>query len=76
MILNKEDASYTFLVELDRSIDNILIQSDTPVELLDVEGNNAVMSLSTCDPTEGNFVLATYRCQVICTLHLLPSMSM
>ncbi|XP_001603197.1 Bardet-Biedl syndrome 7 protein homolog [Nasonia vitripennis] len=63
MSLNKEDASYTFLVELDRSIDNILIQSDTPIELLDVEGNNAVMSLSTCDPLENNFVLATYRCQ-------------
>ena len=65
MTLNKEDASYTFLVELDRSIDNILIQSDTPIELLDVEGNNAVMSLSTCDPNEGNFALVTYRCQVI-----------
>lgn len=65
MMLNKEDATYTFLVELDRSIDNILIQSDTPIELMDVEGNNAVLSLSTCDPRDGNFVLATYRCQVI-----------
>ncbi|XP_011498445.1 PREDICTED: Bardet-Biedl syndrome 7 protein homolog [Ceratosolen solmsi marchali] len=63
LILNKEDASYTLLVELDRSIDNILIQSDTPIELLDVEGNNAVMSLSTCNHDDGNFLLATYRCQ-------------
>ncbi|XP_014209143.1 Bardet-Biedl syndrome 7 protein homolog [Copidosoma floridanum] len=63
LTLNKEGASYLFTVELDRSIDNVLIQSDTPIELLDVEGNNAVMSLSTCDPNEGNFVLATYRCQ-------------
>lgn len=65
MSLNKEDASYTLLVELDRSIDNILIQSDTPIDMLDVEGNNAVMSRSSCDPNEGNFALVTYRCQVM-----------
>ncbi|XP_076245292.1 BBSome complex member BBS7 isoform X2 [Calliopsis andreniformis] len=64
MILNKEDASYSLSVELDTPIDNILIQSDTPIELLDVESNSAVVSLSMCNPREGNFVLATYRCQV------------
>ena len=64
MILNKEDASYSLSVELDTPIDNILIQSDTPIELLDVESNSAVASLSTCDPKDGNYVLATYRCQV------------
>ncbi|XP_060829657.1 Bardet-Biedl syndrome 7 protein homolog isoform X1 [Bombus pascuorum] len=64
MILNREDASYSLSIELDTPIDNILIQSDTPIELLDVESNSAVISLSTCNPREGNFVLATYRCQV------------
>ncbi|XP_033176452.1 Bardet-Biedl syndrome 7 protein homolog isoform X2 [Bombus impatiens] len=64
MILNREDASYSLSIELDTPIDNILIQSDTPIELLDVESNSAVVSLSTCNPREGNFVLATYRCQV------------
>ncbi|XP_029044222.1 Bardet-Biedl syndrome 7 protein homolog [Osmia bicornis bicornis] len=64
IILNKEDASYSLSVELDTPIDNILIQSDTPIELLDVESNSAVVSLSTCNPREGNFVLATYRCQI------------
>ncbi|XP_031830282.1 BBSome complex member BBS7 isoform X2 [Nomia melanderi] len=64
MVLNKEDASYLFSIELDTPIDNILVQSDTPIELLDVESNSAVMSLSACNPREGNFVLATYRCQV------------
>ncbi|XP_058807085.1 Bardet-Biedl syndrome 7 protein homolog [Phymastichus coffea] len=63
MTLNKEDASYSLVIELDRSIDNILIQSDTPIDMLDVEGNNAVMSRSSCDPNEGNFALVTYRCQ-------------
>lgn len=64
MILNKEEASYSLSIELDTPIDNILVQSDTPIELLDVESNSAVVSLSTCNPREGNFVLATYRCQV------------
>lgn len=64
MVLNKADTSYSLIVELDSAIDNVLIQSDAPIELLDVESNNAVASLSTCDPKEGNYVLATYRCQV------------
>ncbi|CAK9818413.1 Bardet-Biedl syndrome 7 protein [Anthophora quadrimaculata] len=64
MVLLKEDASYSLSVELDTPIDNILIQSDTPIKLLDVESNSAVLSLSACNPREGNFVLATYRCQV------------
>ncbi|XP_047367653.1 Bardet-Biedl syndrome 7 protein homolog isoform X1 [Vespa velutina] len=64
MALYEEDASYSLSVELDTSIDNILIQSDTPIVLLDVENNSAVVSLSVCNPKEGNFVLATYRCQI------------
>ncbi|XP_043478026.1 Bardet-Biedl syndrome 7 protein homolog isoform X2 [Leptopilina heterotoma] len=64
MALNKADTSYSLSVELDTAIDNVLIQSDAPIELLDVESNNAVASLSICDPNEGNYVLATYRCQI------------
>ncbi|EGI57203.1 Bardet-Biedl syndrome 7 protein [Acromyrmex echinatior] len=64
MDLHKEDASYSLSVELDASIDNILIQSDTPIDLLETENNSAVVSLSACNPTEGNFLLATYRCQI------------
>ncbi|KYM83198.1 Bardet-Biedl syndrome 7 protein [Atta colombica] len=64
MELHKEDASYSLSVELDASIDNILIQSDTPIDLLETENNSAVVSLSACNPIEGNFLLATYRCQI------------
>lgn len=67
MVLNKEDASYSLSIELDTPIDNILVQSDTPVKLLDVESNSAVVSLSACNPRDGNFILATYRCQVSIT---------
>ncbi|XP_046429683.1 Bardet-Biedl syndrome 7 protein homolog isoform X3 [Neodiprion fabricii] len=64
MLINKENASYTLSIELETSIDNILLQSDTPVDLLDVESNSAVASLSACDHKSGNYVLATYRCQI------------
>ncbi|XP_044019178.1 Bardet-Biedl syndrome 7 protein homolog isoform X2 [Aphidius gifuensis] len=63
MNLDRESASYGLSIELDSPIDNILIQSDIPVELLD-ESKSSVMSLSTCDAHKGNFVLATYRCQI------------
>jgi len=61
--LSHEDASYTLSIEVQMPIDTILLQSDVPVDLLDVEKNSAVVSYSTCDPESGNFLLATYRCQ-------------
>ena len=39
----------------------MLLHSDVPVDLLDVEKNSAVVSYSSCRPEEGNFLLATYR---------------
>ncbi|XP_056011341.1 Bardet-Biedl syndrome 7 protein homolog isoform X4 [Ostrea edulis] len=62
-VLNREDASYTLSLELQLPIDNVLLQSDVPIDLLDVEKNSAVVSYSACVPEEGNFLLATYRCQ-------------
>ncbi|KAK6626098.1 hypothetical protein RUM43_006402 [Polyplax serrata] len=62
--LHREDASYTLSIEVQTSVDNILIQSDVPVDLLDIEKNSAVVSFSECNPADGNFLLATYRCQV------------
>ncbi|XP_076319591.1 BBSome complex member BBS7-like isoform X4 [Tachypleus tridentatus] len=61
--LNHEDASYLLTIEVQTAIDNVLIQSDVPVDLLDSERNSAVVSYSACDPENGNFLLATYRCQ-------------
>ncbi|XP_013079429.2 Bardet-Biedl syndrome 7 protein homolog isoform X1 [Biomphalaria glabrata] len=62
-VLNKDDASYSLSLELQSPIDNILLQSDVPVDLLDIEKNSAVVSYSACNPEDGNFLLATYRCQ-------------
>ncbi|XP_048589295.1 Bardet-Biedl syndrome 7 protein homolog [Nematostella vectensis] len=61
--LNRDDASYTLSIEVQIPIDNVLLQSDVPIDLLDVDKNSAVVSYSACDVENGNFLLATYRCQ-------------
>ncbi|PSN57277.1 hypothetical protein C0J52_02560 [Blattella germanica] len=45
-----EDASYSLTIEVQTAIDNVLIQSDVPVDLLDVDRNSAVVSYSACEP--------------------------
>ncbi len=47
--LNKDDASYTLSIEVQIAIDNVLLQSDVPIDLLDVDKNSAVVSYSSCD---------------------------
>jgi Bardet-Biedl syndrome 7 protein len=64
MTLCREDAAYSLTLEVQTAIDNVLIQSDVPIDLLDVERNSAVVSYSTCEPGSGNYLLATYRCQM------------
>ena len=48
--LGQSDASYNLSLELQTAIDNVLLQSDVPIDLLDVEKNSAVVSYSACDP--------------------------
>ncbi|XP_068596580.1 Bardet-Biedl syndrome 7 protein [Brachionichthys hirsutus] len=63
--LCQDDASYSLTLEVQTPIDNLLLQSDVPIDLLDVDKNSAVVSFSECDSEQpnGNFLLATYRCQ-------------
>uniref|UniRef100_A0A9J2PPS3 Ciliary BBSome complex subunit 2 middle region domain-containing protein n=1 Tax=Ascaris lumbricoides TaxID=6252 RepID=A0A9J2PPS3_ASCLU len=61
--LDKSLACYMLSIELIVPIDYILLQSDVGVELLDVEKNSAVVSMTTPDEKSGNALLATYRCQ-------------
>ncbi|CAB4066898.1 BBS7 [Lepeophtheirus salmonis] len=63
LVLSQADASYVLSLEIQTSIDNVLLQSEVPLDLLDVEKNSAVVSYSTCDPESGNVLLTTYRCQ-------------
>ena len=48
LTLNQTDASYMLSIECQTAIDNILLHSDVPVDLLDVEKNSAVVSYSSC----------------------------
>ncbi|KAK2563629.1 Bardet-Biedl syndrome 7 protein [Acropora cervicornis] len=47
--LNRDDASYALTIEVQIPIDNVLLQSDVPIDLLDVDKNSAVVSYSACD---------------------------
>lgn len=47
--LNRDDASYTLSIEVKAAIDNVLLQSDVPIDLLDTEKNSAVVSYSASD---------------------------
>jgi Bardet-Biedl syndrome 7 protein len=60
-VLNKELACYTLSLELVVPIEYVLLQSDVNVELIDVERNSAVISLTP--PESENQLLAVYRCQ-------------
>ncbi|KAF5285041.1 hypothetical protein FQR65_LT02353 [Abscondita terminalis] len=64
MVQSKEDASYILTLEVPTAIDNVLLQSNVPVDLLDVEKNSAVVSFSEAEPQNNNYLLATYRCQI------------
>ena len=59
--LNRDDASYTLSIEVQVAIDNVLLQSDVPIDLLDVDKNSAVVSYSACDSEVNYRVLIMYR---------------
>ncbi|KAG2466262.1 BBS7 protein, partial [Polypterus senegalus] len=66
--LCRDDASYSLILEVQTAIDNVLLQSDVPIDLLDVDKNSAVVSFSGCDSEElqvheGNidFLIPEYR---------------
>lgn len=49
MSLSQEDASYTLSIEIAAPIEFVLVQCDVPIELMDIEKNTAVVSLSKSD---------------------------
>lgn len=64
MTLSQDDASYSLSIEIPAPIEFVLLQCNAPIKLLDVEKSTAVVSFSKCDTTDGNHLLATYRCQI------------
>ncbi|CEF66990.1 Bardet-Biedl syndrome 7 protein [Strongyloides ratti] len=63
--LNKELACYTLTIELVLPIDFVVLQCNVNVELMDVDKNLSVVSLTNTSifPEHGNALLASYRCQ-------------
>ncbi|XP_026479274.1 Bardet-Biedl syndrome 7 protein homolog [Ctenocephalides felis] len=64
LVLSREDACYSLSLEAPTALDFVLIQSDVPIDLLDSPDTTAVVSKSECEPGSGNYLLATYRCQL------------
>jgi len=67
-ILTPSDASYHLSIEVQTTIDHVVIQSNVPVDLLDLDTTTALVSYTRLDekPNKNNaenFLLATYRCQ-------------
>ncbi|KAJ8951664.1 hypothetical protein NQ318_012205 [Aromia moschata] len=63
-VLDKATSAYNLAIEIPTAIDNILLQCNTKVDLLDVDRNSAVVSYSDANINDGNYLLATYRCQM------------
>ncbi|THD23845.1 Bardet-Biedl syndrome 7 protein like protein [Fasciola hepatica] len=62
--LDPVSSTYSLRLESAVPIDHVLVQSDCPVDLLDVVDNSAVKSVIPCtSEVDNNSVLVTYRCQ-------------
>ncbi|XP_060865986.1 Bardet-Biedl syndrome 7 protein homolog [Metopolophium dirhodum] len=65
MFLDSENLIYHLIIELEATIDNVLLQCNCLINLIDVENNNnAVVSKSKCKEEDNNKLLITYRCQL------------
>ncbi|XP_050436713.1 Bardet-Biedl syndrome 7 protein homolog isoform X2 [Adelges cooleyi] len=65
MLLDPENITYHLIIELEATIDNVLLQCNCLIHLIDVEANNtAVVSKSKCNEQDDNKLLITYRCQM------------
>lgn len=59
-VLCPDEAAYRLTVEIPSPIDFLILKTTVPVELLDTETNQAIVSISS---RENNCITATYRCQ-------------
>lgn len=62
-VLDPQEGAYKFTVELPLAIDVVALQSSIPISILDAETNAAIVSRSPPVKSDGNVLLATYRCQ-------------
>lgn len=57
------DASYVLMLEVEVSIDVVVMHCDILLDLIDCERNSAVISYNDPTPEQPNQVLVTFRCQ-------------
>lgn len=57
------DASYVLMLEVEVSIDVVVMHCDIMLDLIDCERNSAVISYNDPAPESPNQVLVTFRCQ-------------
>lgn len=57
MFLDKENLFYHLIIELEATIDNVLLQCNCSINFIDIENNNtAVVSMSKCREEVGTNV--------------------
>lgn len=61
--LDADEAAYKLSLEIPMPIDVVALQSPVPVDLLDVDTSECIVSRTPPDRDNGNALLATYRCQ-------------
>ena len=67
-IFNPEDGTYKITLEVPCALSMVLLQSSVPVDVLDVEGSDAIMTKCPVPPSGGegqkrpHALLASYRC--------------
>lgn len=60
--LNQDEAWYTLAIEIQAPIDTIMLQSNVPVDLQEVDQSTAVVSYTPPDTERNNYLLTTFRC--------------
>lgn len=60
--LNQDEAWYTLAIETQVPLDFVILQSNVPVDLQEVDKSSAVISYTQPDTENDNYLLATFRC--------------
>ena len=60
-VLNPSDSTYTLTIEVNGTLDTVILQSDINLDVEDFDKNISIMSKTPPDPEQGNQLLATCR---------------
>ncbi|GAB5369764.1 hypothetical protein AAMO2058_001433800 [Amorphochlora amoebiformis] len=63
MKIDQQEATYTISIQIEMEIDVVVIHSDVNILLMDNENSDAILTISPTNQSQGNAVLATYKCE-------------